>query len=421
MDVSRMVTAAAAVPLAVGCAALAWRCHAKGLIGRRRALVLAGAAACALAAAMCLGHAFVPRVHYVWPADEASRETREEQPADEAAGQTAGGRVTYTTASLGVQPASDSLPAREEEAEPAQDAPQQAQAAPQAEPAQDAGAEGQQAQAQDAQDAAPATDAGTTAPAAAASSTTTTAATSAPSSAPSAAATAQAPAALDVPAPTGTATVEVIDAGAACSLVTLPSGGRVLVDAGAAGSSDALLARLSELGVGALDALVLTSCSDASMGGAAELLSHVRVSLVLMPSSASGELAQAVADEASRTGASLSRVSSQTAALSEGGCEVDAAPAGGGLVAKVSFGGRVAVLSACAAASDAALAVPGRVDVLVCGSADPDSARGMWPALAAASSDDAETQAALAMAAELGGAGASRAAMGADGSLAAEV
>lgn len=417
MDVSRMVTAAACVPLLAGCGLLAWRCRSKGLIGRRRALALAGAALCALAAAACLCHSFLPRVHYVQQ-EQAGQEASQEAPQeaqDGAAAQVEGGRVTYSTASLGVEPASSSLPEREA----AQDGPEEpAQADGPAQAEEPAQAAEQPQEASDDEPAATST-ATTAASSAATASTSTTTATSAAAPAPQAGA-AQAPAALDVAEPSGTATVEVIEAGAACCLVTLPDGSRALVDAGASGSSADMLARLSALGAGELDALVLTSCDDASMGGAAELLSHVRVARVVLPAGASGELARAVSEEASRTGASLDYASSETPVLSAGSCEVAAVPAGASLVARVSFGGRVAALSACATAAQAAQAVPGRVDVLACGSADADSARAMWPAWAACSSDGEGDARALAMAGALGAGGAARVALGADGSMSAQ-
>ena len=374
MDVSRMVWAAAGVLLLAGCGAGAWLCHAKGLIGPKRAAAIAAAALCGAVGAYGLAYAFVPRVSYVQPeSQEGAGEEEEgtEAPAAE------GGRVSYSTAALGVQPAASSLPARDEEPQAQEDAQQGQAEEPQAqEDAQQGQAEEPQAQ-EDAQQGQAQTQAqGQTQTQTQAQTQTQTQAQAAPQDA----AQAQAPAALDVAQPAGSMRVDLV--GAAC-LVTLPDGSRVLVDAGPAEAAERTAARLEALGVDSLDALVLTGTADANLGGAGQVLSRVRTSRVVAPAGASGQAWQAVADEASRTGAEV-ELTPGGAVLSAGGCEVAALAAGGGLVVRAAFAGRVALASATCGADQAARACPGRADVLALGGeASGEAAREMWPSAVA--------------------------------------
>ena len=374
MDVLRMAAAAGGVLLIAGAGMLTWHCHAKGLIGRRRALAIAGCTACTLLSIAGFTYAFAPRVHYVEPEPmEAPRQQEEAQAVSDE------GRVNYTTTPLDVDPAPSALPERQDDNQSdGTAAEEQARAV----------TEGEQPdgnQVQGSQDHPAPTGEQTTAaePQTQQQTTHTTQASAqvAPHAAPSqAAGEPKQPTGIAVAEPTGTLTVDFIDAGSgSCALLTLPDSTHILVGSGQDG--EATVAALGALGVEAIDTIVLTGPQTQETGSAPDVISHIRTSRLAVPAGQSSASWNEVLGEASRTGAEVIDASGVIAEA--GGAVVEALPAGPGHVGvMVTYGGRAILLCG---EEGSTPSVEGRVDVLdVPGSGQPgsvgrDSARIMWP------------------------------------------
>ena len=382
-----MAAAAGGVLLIAGTGMLAWRCHAKGLIGRRRALAIAGCGACTLLSIAGFTYAFAPRVHYVEPVPV---ETPRQQEESQTQAVSDGGRVSYTTTPLNVDPVPSSLPERQTDGQG------------------DGAATGEQApvtavneqpddnQTQGSQDhPAPAGEQTTAAEPQAqqqATHTTHTPAQVTPHAAPSQpVGEPKQPAGIAVAEPTGTLTVDFIDAGSgSCALLTLPDSTHILVGSGQ--DSATTVTALSALGIEAIDTVVLTGPQAQEAISAADIMSHIRTSRLAVPVGQSIDSWNEVLEEAYRTGA---RAIDASGIIAEAGSAVvEALPAGPGRVeVMVSFGGRVVLLCG---EEGSAPSVEGRVDVLdVPGSGQPgslgrDSARTMWPQVSIVGSDVGE-------------------------------
>ena len=382
-----MVAAAGGVLLIAGIGMLAWRCHTKGLIGRRRALAIAGCGACTILSIAGFTYAFAPRVHYVEPEPvEAPRQQEEAQA--QAVGD--GGRVSYTTTPLDVDPAPSALPERQDDSQ-GDGAATEEQAPTVAEDEQP-----DDNQTQGSQDhSAPAGEQTTVAEPQAqqqATHTTHTSAQVTPHAAPSqAAAEPKQPAGIAVAEPTGTLTVDFIDAGSgSCALLTLPDSTHILVGSGQDGATTIDI--LSALGVEAIDTVVLTGPQAQEAISAADIMSHIRTSRLAVPVGQSSDSWNEALEEAYRTG---TRAIDASGVIAEaGGAVVEAMPAGPGRVeVMVSFGGRVILLCGDEGSTPS---IEGRVDVLdVPGSGQPgsigrDSARTMWPRVSIVGSDVGE-------------------------------
>ncbi len=384
MDMLRMAAAAGGVLLIAGAGMLAWRCHAKGLIGRRRALAIAGCGACALLSVAGFTYAFAPRVHYVEP-----EPTSPPQQLEEAQTVSDGGRVSYTTAPLDVDPVAPTLP------EWQGDSQGDGVATEEQPPVTAVNEQPDDNQAQGSQDhPAPASEQTTAAEPQAqqATHTTHTSAQVTPHAAPSqAAAESKQPVGIAVAEPTGTLTIDFIDAGTgSCALLTLPDSTRILVGSGQNGETT--MAALSALGVEAIDTIVLTGPQAQETGSAPDVISHVRTSRLAVPAGQSSTSWNEALEEASRTGA---RVIDASGVIAEaGGAVVEALPAGPDRVeVMATFGGRVVLLCG---EEGSTPSIEGRVDVLdVPGSGQPgsvgrDSARIMWPRVSIVGSDAGE-------------------------------
>ena len=385
MDVLRMAAAAGGVLLIAGAGMLTWHCHAKGLIGRRRALAIAGCTACTLLSIAGFTYAFAPRVHYVEPEPmEAPRQQEEAQAVSDE------GCVNYTTTPLDVDPAPSALPERQDDNQSdGTAAEEQARAV----------TEGEQPdgnQVQGSQDhPAPAGEQTTAAEPQTQQQTTHTTQASAqvaPHAAPSqAAGEPKQPTGIAVMEPTGTLTVDFIDAGSgSCALVTLPDSTHILVGSGQDGATT--IAALSALGVEAIDTVVLTGPQAQEAISAADIMSHIRTSRLAVPVGQSSDSWNEALEKARRTGA---RAIDASGIIAEaGGAVVEALPAGPGRVeVMVTFGGRVILLCGDEGSTPS---IEGRVDILdVAGSGQPgsigrDSARTMWPQVSIVGSDVGE-------------------------------
>lgn len=451
MDVMRQVAAAAAVILLAAGILLAVRCHTKGLIGKRRALAIGGAALCAALAAAGLAFAFVPRT---MPAEERQADAEpgapEEQQADTGDGSadagaeasvTGDGRVVYRAAAPDVEPADPDLPAhddgqgdggnqgdetapddaRQEEAGQGRQAPAEPEAgrepqgdeeqqAPQGTSSQQGGGSTPQQQTHQAnQTTQPSGDTQGQPQQAPPGQTTT-----APSG----------PRTVAVAAPTGSLRLEFLPGGG-CTLAVLPDSTTVLVGAGSSEGAGAVLERLSTLGVSEVDYLVLTGPEEGCCGGAAQVLSHVRVGTLAVPVSRDGDAWAGVGAEAARVGVQATPVEG-VLEVSSGGAGMSVVPAGDGrLVVRAACGGSSALLPGCTNPGAAVAASPGRADVLDAtgwaqgGETLSQAARGLWPDVAVVAADAARgSLEALAMAREVEAGGDGFAVtMGADGSL----
>ena len=385
MDVLRMAAAAGGVLLIAGAGMLTWHCHAKGLIGRRRALAIAGCTACTLLSIAGFTYAFAPRVHYVEPEPmEAPRQQEEAQAVSDE------GRVNYTTTPLDVDPAPSALPERQDDNQSdGTAAEEQARAV----------TEGEQPdgnQVQGSQDHPAPTGEQTTAaePQTQQQTTHTTQASAqvAPHAAPSqAAGEPKQPTGIAVAEPTGTLTVDFIDAGSgSCALLTLPDSTHILVGSGQDGATT--IAALSALGVEAIDTVVLTGPQAQEAISAADIMSHIRTSRLAVPVGQSSDSWNEALEKARRTGARAIDASGIIAKA--GGAVVEALPAGPGRAeVMVTFGGRVILLCGDEGSTPS---IEGRVDILdVAGSGQPgsigrDSARTMWPQVSIVGSDVGE-------------------------------
>lgn len=380
-----MAAAAGGVLLIAGAGMLTWHCHAKGLIGRRRALAIAGCTACTLLSIAGFTYAFAPRVHYVEPEPmEAPRQQEEAQAVSDE------GCVNYTTTPLDVDPAPSALPERQDDNQSdGTAAEEQARAV----------TEGEQPdgnQVQGSQDhPAPAGEQTTAAEPQTQQQTTHTTQASAqvaPHAAPSqAAGEPKQPTGIAVMEPTGTLTVDFIDAGSgSCALVTLPDSTHILVGSGQDGATT--IAALSALGVEAIDTVVLTGPQAQEAISAADIMSHIRTSRLAVPVGQSSDSWNEALEKARRTGA---RAIDASGIIAEaGGAVVEALPAGPGRVeVMVTFGGRVILLCGDEGSTPS---IEGRVDILdVAGSGQPgsigrDSARTMWPQVSIVGSDVGE-------------------------------
>ena len=457
MDVTRQVAAAAAVILLAAGILLAVRCHTKGLIGKKRALAIGGAALCAVLAAAGLAFAFVPRTVPAEPqqADAETDAAEDQQTAQEGSSQdaeaeasvTGDGRVVYRAAAPNVEPADPDLPARDDgqdasdtvqedggdqSDEAAQDGARQEEAdqgqqTPQ-EPETDQGRQENEGQ-QTVQDTSSQQDAGST-PQQQMYQTHQTVQPSEGSqgqsqqTSPGQTVTAPSgPQTVAVAAPTGSLRLDFLPGGG-CTLAVLPDSTTVLVGAGSAEGADTALARLSALGVSEVDYLVLTGPEEGCCGGAAQILSHMRVGSLLVPASRGGAWAEVEA-EAARAGVQATSVESALE-VSSGGAGLTVAPAGDGhLVVRAACGGSSALLPGCTDPAAAVAASPGRADVLDAtgwaqgGEALAQAARRLWPDVAVVAEDAAqESLDALAMAQEVeAGSGGLTVTIGPDGSL----
>ena len=387
MDVLRMAAAAGGVLLIAGTGMLAWRCHAKGLIGRRRALAIAGCGACTLLSIAGFTYAFAPRVHYVEPVPV---ETPRQQEESQTQAVSDGGRVSYTTTPPNVDPASSALPERQDDSQG--DGVATGEQTP-------AVAEDEQPddnQAQGSQDHTAPTGEQTASPEPKAQQqsafTTSTSVQVTPHAAPSQSASEpKQPAGIAVMEPTGTLTVDFIDAGSgSCALITLPDSTHILVGSGQDGATT--IAALSALGVEAIDTVVLTGPQAQEAISAADIMSHIRTSRLAVPVGQSIDSWNEVLEKACRTGAGAIDASGIIAEA--GGAVVEALPAGPGRVeVMVTFGGRVILLCGDEGSTPS---IEGRVDILdVAGSGQPgsigrDSARTMWPQVSIVGSDVGE-------------------------------
>ena len=385
MDVLRMAAAAGGVLLIAGTGMLACRCHSKGLIGRRRALAIAGCTACTLLSIAGFTYAFAPRVHYVEPEPmETPRRQEEAQTVCD------GGRVNYTTTPLDVDPAPSALPERQDDNQSdGTAAEEQAQAITEGDQLDDN-------QAQSSQDhPAPAGEQTTGAEPQAQQQTAYTTRTSAqvaPHAAPSqTAGEPKQPTGIAVAEPTGTLAVDFIDAGSgSCALLTLPDSTHILVGLGQDGETT--MAALSVLEVEVIDTVVLMGPQAQEASSAADIMSHIRTSKLAVLTSQSSESWNEAIEEASRTGAEVIDASGVIAEA--GGAVVEALPAGPGHVGvMVTYGGRAILLCG---EEGSTPSVEGRVDVLdVPGSGQPgsigrDSARAMWPRISIVGSNVGE-------------------------------
>lgn len=387
MDVLRMAAAAGGVLLIAGTGMLAWRCHAKGLIGRRRALAIAGCGACTLLSIAGFTYAFAPRVHYVEPVPV---ETPRQQEESQTQAISDGGRVSYTTTPPNVDPASSALPERQDDSQG--DGVATGEQTP-------AVAEDEQPddnQAQGSQDHTAPTGEQTASPEPKAQQqsafTTSTSVQVTPHAAPSQSASEpKQPAGIAVMEPTGTLTVDFIDAGSgSCALITLPDSTHILVGSGQDGATT--IAALSALGVEAIDTVVLTGPQAQEAISAADIMSHIRTSRLAVPVGQSSDSWNEALEKACRTGAGAIDASGIIAEA--GGAVVEALPAGPGRVeVMVTFGGRVILLCGDEGSTPS---IEGRVDILdVAGSGQPgsigrDSARTMWPQVSIVGSDVGE-------------------------------
>ena len=384
MDVLRMAAAAGGVLLIAGTGMLAWRCHAKGLIGRRRALAIAGCTACTLLSIAGFTCAFAPRVHYVEPEPiETPRQQKEAQTVSD------GERVSYTTTPLDVDPAPSTLPDRQDDSQ-GDGATMKEQA-----PAAAVNEQPDDNQAQGSQDhPAPTGETTGAEPQAQQQATfmTSTSAQAAPHAAPSQSVSEpKQPAGIAVAEPTGTLAVDFIDAGSgSCALLTLPDSTHILVGSGQDGATT--IAALSVLEVEVIDTVVLMGPQAQEASSAADIMSHIRTSKLAVLASQSSESWNEAIEEASRTGAEVIDASGVIAEA--GGAVVEALPAGPGHVGvMVTYGGRAILL--CGEEGSTPF-VEGRVDVLdVPGSGQPgsigrDSARAMWPRISIVGSNVGE-------------------------------
>ena len=199
------------------------------------------------------------------------------------------------------------------------------------------------------------------------------------------------PTGIAVMEPTGTLTVDFIDAGSgSCALVTLPDSTHILVGSGQDGATT--IAALSALGVEAIDTVVLTGPQAQEAISAADIMSHIRTSRLAVPVGQSSDSWNEALEKARRTGA---RAIDASGIIAEaGGAVVEALPAGPGRVeVMVTFGGRVILLCGDEGSTPS---IEGRVDILdVAGSGQPgsigrDSARTMWPQVSIVGSDVGE-------------------------------
>lgn len=468
MDMMRQVAAAAAVILLAAGILLAVRCHTKGLIGKKRALAIGGTALCAVLAASGLAFSFVPRTAPAEPRQtDAEAGAAEDHPfpkdgsedVEAGASVTGDGRVVYRAATPEVEPASPGLPARGDEQD-GSNAPQdssgnqgdetalddarqeeagQGQPVPEEpETSRDRQGDGDRQETQDPfsqqdsdgtsqqqtyqtyqahQTTQPSGDAQGQPQQASPGQTTT-----APSG----------PQTVAAAAPTGSLRLEFLPGGG-CTLAVLPDSTTVLVGAGSSEGAGAVLERLSALGVSEVDYLVITGPEEGCCGGAAQVLSHVRVGTLVVPASRDGDV---WADVWADVGAEAARASVQVAPVesvlevSSGSATVAAVPAGDGrLVVRAGCGGSSALLPGCTDPAAAVAASPGRADVLdatgwVQGSdALSQAARKLWPDVAVVAADAARGSLealAMARAVEAGSDGLA-VTMGADGSLSASL
>ena len=321
-------------------------------------------------------------------------ETPRQQEESQAQTVSDGGRVSYTTTPLDVDPAPSALPERQDDnqgdgAAAEEQAPEQAPAVTENEQPDDN-------QAQSSQDhPAPAGEQTASPEPQVQQQTTFTTSTSAqvtPHAAPSQSVSEpNRPAGIAVAEPTGTLTVDFIDAGSgSCALLTLPDSTHILVGSGQDGATT--VTALSALGVEAIDTVVLTGPQAQEAISTADIMSRIRTSRLAVPVGQSSDSWDEALEEAYRTG---TRAIDASGVIAEaGGAVVEALPAGPGRVeVMVSFGGRVILLCG---EEGSAPSVEGRVDVLdVPGSGQPgslgrDSARTMWPQVSIVGSDVGE-------------------------------
>lgn len=463
MDVMRQVAAAAAVILLATGILLAVRCHTKGLIGKKRALAIGGTALCAVLAASGLAFSFVPRTVPVeaWQAD-AEAGAAEDHPSSEdgsehveaGASATDDGRVVYRAATSEVEPADPGLPARGDEQD-GSNAPQdssgdqgdetalddarqeeagQGQPVPE-EPEAGRGRQGD-GDRQETQDPSSQQDSDgisqrqtyqtyqtyqanqTTQPSGDTQGQPQQASPGQTTTAPSS------PQTVAAAAPTGSLRLEFLPGGG-CTLAVLPDSTTVLVGAGSSEGAGAVLERLSALGVSEVDYLVLTGPEEGCCGGAAQVLSHVRVGTLAVPVSRDGDAWAGVGAEAARAGVQATPVEG-VLEVSSDGAGVSVVPAGDGrLVVRAACGGSSALLPGCTDPGAAVAASPGRADVLDAtgwaqgGETLSQAARGLWPDVAVVAADAARgSLEALAMAQEVeAGSDGLTVTMGPDGSL----
>lgn len=443
MDMMRQVAAAAAVILLAAGILLAVRCHTKGLIGKKRALAIGGTALCAVLAASGLAFSFVPRTAPAEPRQtDAEAGAAEDHPSSEdgsedveaGASVTGDGRVVYRAATPEVEPASPGLPARGDEQD-GSNAPQdssgnqgdetalddarqeeagQGQPVPE-EPETSRGRQGD-GDRQETQDPFSQQDSDgtsqqqtyqtyqahqTTQPSGDAQGQPQQASPGQTTTAPSG------PQTVAAAAPTGSLRLEFLPGGG-CTLAVLPDSTTVLVGAGGPEGTDAVLARLSALGVSEIDYLVLTGPEEGCCGGAAQVLSRVRVETLTVPVSRDGDAWAEVEAEAARAGVQATPVEG-VLEVSSGGAGVSVVPAGDGrLVVRAACGGSSALLPGCTDPGAAVAASPGRADVLDAtgwaqgGDALSQAARKLWPDVAVVAADAARgSLEALAMAQEV--------------------
>lgn len=448
MDVMRQVTAAAAVILFAAGILLAVRCHTKGLIGKKRALAIGGTALCAVLAASGLAFSFVPRTAPAEPRQtDAEAGAAEDHPfpkdgsedVEAGASVTGDGRVVYRAATPEVEPADPGLPARGDEQD-GSNAPQDSSGDQGNETAlgdawQEEAGRGRQGDGdrQETQDPSSQQDSDgisqrqtyqtyqanqTTQPSGDAQGQPQQASPGQTTTVPSG------PQTVAAAAPTGSLRLEFLPGGG-CTLAVLPDSTTVLVGAGSSEGAGAVLERLSALGASEVDYLVLTGPEEGCCGGAAQVLSHVRVGTLAVPVSRDGDAWAGVGAEAARAGVQATPVEG-VLEVSSGGAGVSVVPAGDGrLVVRAACGGSSALLPGCTDPGAAVAASPGRADVLDAtgwaqgGDALSQAARKLWPDVAVVAADAARgSLEALAMAQEVeAGSDGLTVTMGPDGSL----
>ena len=431
MDVFRQIAAAAAVILLAAAALLAVRCHARGLIGRKRALAMGGAALCAALSAAGLLFAFVPRAaapgpgEAGQPAESANAQKDPSEGPDKDGGQpavTGDGRVVYRASTPDVEPADPEPPKRGAAQEQGGQADGQA-----SQPIGDRGVGQADAAAADGQEARQTGEGEAGTP---------------QGQNPLAAQPLEVPQGhrADVPEQTplsasGPQTVADDErtgslrldflCGGACTLALLPDSTAVLVGSGGDADADEVLSHLAALGISEVSHLVLTGPEEECVGGAAQILSHVRVETLVVPGPGGTGASAEVESEAARTGTQV-RPADRAFEVASGDARVHVAPAGDGhTVVRASYAGSVALLPGGTGPAAALAASPGRADVVDAagwpqaeGGLDR-AARETWPRVAVVSPDaSAESLDALAMAERLeAGNNALTVVIGPDGSI----